>query len=173
MLFLNHRKYSRCIWTQKFYVQLLSYQRKACSTKLRNPIRLTKIRPPKTEKWNRRRKKEEEEPACFFSEGEPLRWRISRSTRPRDMRPRVRPDMIPAKMTRRQDIPAYTNHHTDPKGMPSGAPSWSRFIINALTTFIVDPSLLFFFFFSVLCASSTACKCKVQLLHLQTNSLTP
>ena len=45
-------------------------------------------------------------PACFFSVTVPLRWRISRSTRPNDMRPRVRPDMIPAKRTRKQEIPA-------------------------------------------------------------------
>jgi len=35
------------------------------------------------------------------------------------MRPKVRPDMIPAKITRKQEIPAYTNHETDPNGIPS------------------------------------------------------
>lgn len=49
----------------------------------------------------------------------PLRWRISRSTRPSDIRPRVRPDMIPAKRTRKQETPAYTNHDTDPNGISS------------------------------------------------------
>jgi len=84
-------------------------------------------------------------PACAFSAGEPLRSRISRSTRPRDMRPRVRPDIMPAKRTSKHEIPAYMNHHTDPKGMPS-LPStgteWSRVniraTINALTTLIVS-----------------------------------
>lgn len=45
-------------------------------------------------------------PACFFSVEEPLCWRISRSTRPRDINPRVRPDIIPAKRTSKQEIPA-------------------------------------------------------------------
>lgn len=58
-------------------------------------------------------------PACFFSVTVPLRWRISRSTRPNDMRPRVRPDMIPAKRTRKQEIPAQTNHHGVPKRISS------------------------------------------------------
>lgn len=35
------------------------------------------------------------------------------------MRPKVSPDMIPAKRTKTQEIPAYTNHQTEPNGMPS------------------------------------------------------
>ncbi|KAG9151091.1 hypothetical protein Leryth_002672 [Lithospermum erythrorhizon] len=47
----------------------------------------------------------------------PLRWRISSSTRPKDMRPKVRPDMIPANTTRKQEIPAYKYHITDPNAI--------------------------------------------------------
>ncbi|GER44751.1 essential meiotic endonuclease 1A, partial [Striga asiatica] len=66
-------------------------------------------------------------PACFFSAGVPLRWRISRSTRPRDMSPNVRPDIMPAKRTRKHEIPAYVNHNTVPNSIsaPSRAALWS------------------------------------------------
>jgi len=91
-------------------------------------------------------------PACFFSEGEPLRSRISRSTRLRDMRPRVRPDMIPAKHTRKQQMPAYAIHVTDPKGMLSLARDmWSRvnirLTVNAFSKFTIVMIKVFFFFF--------------------------
>lgn len=64
------------------------------------------------------------------------------------MRPRVKPDMIPANMTRKHEIPAYTNHHTDPNGIPSLPASWfrvsNRVTVNVLTTLIA--MVLFFFF---------------------------
>ncbi|KAF4368267.1 hypothetical protein G4B88_008571 [Cannabis sativa] len=58
-------------------------------------------------------------PACFFSEEVPLRWRISSSTRLRDINPRVRPDIIPANRTSKHETPAKTNHHGVPKGISS------------------------------------------------------
>lgn len=99
-------------------------------------------------------------PACFFSVEVPLRSRISRSTRPRDMRPRVRPDMIPANRTRKHDNPAYTKNHTDPNAMLSPSESDSRFrasirvAITAFNRFIALASSLcssssFFFSFRV------------------------
>ena len=70
------------------------------------------------------------------------------------MRPRVRPDMIPAKRTRKQERPAYMNHHADPNAMPP-TDSDSRFRVSirvaskafirciaALTTLYVELSLL-------------------------------
>lgn len=56
---------------------------------------------------------------------EPLLRRISRSTWPKDMRPNVRPDMIPAKSTSRQDTPAYKNHQGVGNLMSSGSKTMS------------------------------------------------
>lgn len=44
-------------------------------------------------------------PACARSFSVPLRCSTSRSTGEIDMRPRVRPDMIPANITRTVEIP--------------------------------------------------------------------
>ncbi|KAG8068890.1 hypothetical protein GUJ93_ZPchr0005g14319 [Zizania palustris] len=43
------------------------------------------------------------------------------------MSPRVSPDMIPAKSTRKQDMPAYAHHPTDPNGVSS--PCTSRAVM--------------------------------------------
>lgn len=96
-------------------------------------------------------------PACFFSAGVPLRWRISSSTRPRDINPKVSPDIIPANRTRKHEIPAYRNHNADPNAIdpncnsdPTAAPSLLfirlmflvaiRIRATALTTCIFDRS---------------------------------
>lgn len=69
----------------------------------------------------------------------PLRWRISRSTRPRDMSPRVSPDMIPAKRTRMQETPAYMNHQKVPNStFPSSAnTSWDEYELRAIARALI------------------------------------
>lgn len=81
-------------------------------------------------------------PACFFSVVVPLRWRISSSTRPKDIRPRVNPDIIPANKTRKQEIPAYINHQIDPNSISAPNPL-SRVIIRAIST-AFSKSIFFF-----------------------------
>lgn len=104
MLLLNHRKYSRC-----------NRINRNPTIKEQNFISLIHEKKSRTRQWG----PNTTEPACFFSVGVPLRWRISRSTRPRDMSPNVNPDIIPAKRTRKQENPAQINHQTSPKGMAS------------------------------------------------------
>ena len=52
--------------------------------------------------------------ACFFSRSVPLLWSTSRSISPSDMSPRVKPDMIPAKHTKKIEMPPKIHHRKDP-----------------------------------------------------------
>lgn len=86
---------------------------------------------PNNRQWNQfqsqfqRIKSQESSPALIRSWGRPDLMRTSRSTNPRDMRPRVRPAISPAKATRDMMI-TRSNQNAAPQHEASDEAIWVR-----------------------------------------------